>query len=373
MTSRERVKAAIDRTPADRIPCFMWFHPDTVRILARQLEVEPDEVEIVFGNDVRQTWVNNNYAMEGIVHEADGEGHSDIWGIEWVRRFGFNQIEGYPLKGADRDTLLSYRFPDDRLEELLAPMQRVSDARDDYFLGCDISPCAFEMYWRLRSMDDALLDFALDTTLVEAMIGRCVDFADLLAREAIGRYPLDWLWTGDDVAFQHGMIISPAQWRELVKPGMARLFARGKEAGLPVAYHCCGALRPIIGDLVEIGCDVLNPVQVGCPGMDPASLKAEFGEALTFMGGVDTQDLLPRGTPLEVRRETTKLIEMMTGGDGGFIFAASHSIPPETPIDNIWALYEAAGMTKESITDRAADIRARDVAASAHRPATSPP
>lgn len=360
MTPKDRVLAALEKRPTDRIPIFMWFHPDTVIALAALLDIPESAVDEVFQNDIRQTWVNNNYAMEGIVHRHDGEGHTDSWGIEWVRRFGFNQIEGYPLKGCDRDEVLGYRFPEDRLEELMAPMSGLAQAKGDLFLGCDVSPCAFEMYWRLRSMDDALLDFAVGTDLAETMIGRCVDFADTLAAEAIDRFDLDWLWTGDDVAFQQGMIISPEQWRDVVKPHLARLFARGAEAGLPVAYHCCGALRPIIGDLIEIGCDVLNPIQVGCPGMDPGSLKAEFGDDIAFMGGVDTQDLLPHGSSADVKRATETLIETMTCDGGGFILAASHSIPPETPIENILALYDAAGITREEIEDTAADVRRRN-------------
>ena len=153
------------------------------------------------------------------------------------------------------------------------------------------------------------------------------------------------------------MIMSPETWRTLLKPLMAELFAIGKSRGLWVAHHCCGALRPIIPDLVEIGLDVLNPVQAGCPGMDPMELKREFGDRLAFMGGVDTQGMLPFATASEVRNSTERLIDAMTAGGGGYILAASHTVPPETPDDNIFALYEAAGIRRQEIFDRAADIR----------------
>ena len=109
-------------------------------------------------------------------------------------------------------------------------------------------------------------------------------------------------------------------------------FDVGKAHGLYVAYHCCGALRPIIPDLVEMGLDVLNPIQCNCPGMDAVDLKREFGAELTFMGGVDTQGLLPTRHGDEVRRATRALIDGMTSDGGGYILAASHTIPPETPI-----------------------------------------
>ena len=185
-----------------------------------------------------------------------------------------------------------------------------------------------------------------------------------LSQAALERYELDWLWTGDDVSSQFSMLMSPATWRALIKPHLARITAVGKARGLWVAYHCCGALRPIIPDLIEIGIDVLNPVQCNCPGMDPLELKAEFGKQLAFMGGVDTQGLLPTGTVDDVRRATARLIEGMTRDGGGYILAASHTVPPETPDENIFAMYQEAGISREEIFDRAARIR-REIAVQA--------
>ena len=116
-------------------------------------------------------------------------------------------------------------------------------------------------------------------------------------------------------------------------------------------------LRPIIPDLIEIGLDVLNPIQGNCPGMDPITLKKEFGDKLAFMGGVDTQDLLPHASLAEVRRATAELLQGMTAGVGGYILAASHTIPPETPDENIFGLYAEAGISREEIFDHAAQIR----------------
>ena len=154
-------------------------------------------------------------------------------------------------------------------------------------------------------------------------------------------------------------MFSPDTWRRMVKPHLARCFDVGDGHGLAVAYHCCGALRPIIPDLIEMGLDVLNPIQPGCPGMDPLELKQEFGHDLTFMGGVDTQGLLPNGSADEVRRATRRLIDGMTSDGGGYILAASHTIPPETPEENIFAMYAEAGISREEIFDRAAGVRAQ--------------
>ena len=359
MNSRERVAGALAKHPVDRVPVFMWFHPSTAEKLAGLLEIPVAFLGEAMGNDIQQTWVNNNYAMEGIVHETDGESHTDWWGITWTKQYGFNQIARSPLAGAAREAVLGYTLPCDRQDALLALMEPVARGRGATYLGCDVSPCAFELYWRLRGMEDAMLDIAGDPELAGEMFGRCADFAIALAEQACTRFPLDWLWTGDDVAGQQRMMLSPRAWRALIKPHLARVFAVGKAHGLPVAFHCCGALRPIIPDLIEIGMDVLNPVQSNCPGMDPLELKQEFGSRTAFMGGVDTQDLLPNGSALQVRRATERLLAGMTADGGGYILAASHTISPETPDENIFAMYEAASISRQEILDRAAGIRAR--------------
>ncbi len=356
MNSKQRVQAALRREPTDRVPVFMWFHPSTTDRLAELLEIPATCVGQAMGNDVQQTWVNNNFAMEGITHEHDGEGHVDDWGIRWVKHYFFNQIEEFPLQAASPEQVLAYQFPYAHLNDLLVNMAPIVPHVADTFIGCDVSPCAFEMYWRLRGMENAMLDMALMPDLAATMLGRCADFAVALAQRACAEFPLDWLWTGDDVASQAGMLMSPRTWRELVKPHISRVFEVGKRHGLWVAYHSCGALRPIIPDLIELGLDVLNPIQSNCPGMDPLELKREYGQKIAFMGGMDTQDLLPNGTPTQVRRETARLLEGMTEG-GGYILAASHTIPPETPDENIFAMYEVAGISREEIFDRAAALR----------------
>jgi uroporphyrinogen decarboxylase len=205
-------------------------------------------------------------------------------------------------------------------------------------------------------MENAVLDLAVPSDAVRMLLTRAGAFAEALAAAACDRFHPDWLWTGDDVGTQQSLIMSPACWRELIRGPLARIFQVGKARGLFVAYHSCGAIRSIIPDLIEIGMNVLNPIQCNCPGMDPLELKRDFGKHLAFMGGVDTQELLPRGSVDEVRRATVRLLEGMTAG-GGYILAASHTIPPETPLANIFALYGAAGVNETEIRDHAADLR----------------
>jgi len=354
----DRVHAALRHEPVDRVPIWMWFHPAIASQLAAHLEIPPYRLADAMGDDIRQTWVGNNHAMEGIVHEREGDSHTDFWGIEWVKEGDFNQIRRSPLTNADESAVRRYAFPYDRAGDLLAPMDAVIAVRGDYFIGCDISPCLLEVLFRIRGMEDTLLDLAAAPETADELLRKAADFAVYLAREACDRFTLDWLWTGDDVGGQQTMIVGPQRWRESIRPHLAAIFAVGKQHNLPVAYHSCGAIRPIIPDLIEIGLSVLNPIQCNCPGMEPLSLKKEFGKHIAFMGGVDTQELLPRGKPEKVFRETRRLIDGMTSDGGGYILAASHSIPPETPLQNVFAMYAAAGESHEAIMDRAATIRA---------------
>jgi len=357
VTSKERVHAALRREPVDRVPIWMWYHPITIGRLSELLEIPSARVVEALGDDIRQTWVGGNHAMEGIVHEHEGDGHTDVWGIDWVKIGHFNQIRTNPIRGASEEAVRAYRYPHNQIEDLLANMDPVLAEGDRYFIGCDISPCLFEMVYRVRGMDDAFLDLAESPDLARFMIEGAAEFATALAEAVCSRMRIDWLWSGDDVAGQQNLMMSPATWREMIKPHLARIMRAAKSRDIWMAHHCCGAMRPIIPDLIEIGMDVLNPVQANCPGMDPLDLKAEFGADLAFMGGIDTQDLLPNGSAAEVYRESLRLVEGMTTGGGGYILAASHAVPPETPFDNIFAMYEAAGVMRSEIFDKAADMR----------------
>ncbi len=197
MKPKDRVTSALNhRPPVDRVPIFLWFHPDTADRLGKMLEIPSGWVGEAIGNDVRQTWVNNNYAMEGIVHEKDGESHVDAWGIRWVRGYSFNQIAHYPLEHSSPEEVEAYVFPQDQIDQLFEAMDRTAAAQGDCWLGCDVSPCGYEMFWRLRGMETALLDMVERPTLAVEMIERCASFAIRLAEEAYRRYAtglvVDW-------------------------------------------------------------------------------------------------------------------------------------------------------------------------------------
>jgi uroporphyrinogen decarboxylase len=359
MNSKQRVHAALRRQPTDRVPIFLTFYSDTLVRLARDLEVPRHCVEAVLGNDVRMAWVNNDYAMEGMTHDKDGEGHVDLWGIHWAKDGLANRIVNHPLDKTSAGEVRKYCFPLQHVEELLSRMNPLVAGAYEDFIGCDVSPCVFDMYVRLRGMDQAMADLAAEPALVDEMLDRCAAFAALLAELACRRFPLDWLWTGDEVAGRDGLLMSPECWRRLVKPHLALVFEVAKRHRLWVVYHCRGSVRSIIPDLIEMGLDVLHPVPCDCKGMDPLELKREFGDRLALAGGLDADRVLCHGSVDDVRRATRKLLDGMAACRGGYILATSHPVLPGTPVENLFAMLAEAGLTREEICDRAAEVRAK--------------
>ena len=133
--------------------------------------------------------------------------------------------------------------------------------------------------------------------------------------------------------------MGPALWRQTIKPYLREMVHTFHDVGLYVMYHSCGSILPIIEDFIEIGVDVLEPIQPKAAGMDPLYLKQAFGSRLCFHGGVDEQELLPLGTPQQIRAEVRRLGRVL-GQEGGYIMMAAHALQSDTPYDNVLAMYE---------------------------------
>ena len=202
----------------------------------------------------------------------------------------------------------------------------------------------------LRGFGTFLMDMAMDPPGVEKLLDHLVELhLDALDKflEAVGPY-VQIIQFGDDMGTTGGMQFSPEMYRKFFKPRHAKIYQRAREYGGPAVFlHCCGGVRPIIGDLIDAGVEILNPVQTSAEGMDAAELKNEFGADLTFWGGgCDTAAVLPRGTPDEVKAHVKERLETLSPG-GGFIFNQIHNITPEVPVENILAMYEAVRQFNE--------------------------
>jgi uroporphyrinogen decarboxylase len=163
----------------------------------------------------------------------------------------------------------------------------------------------------------------------------------LVAGKEMVAQGIDVLWLGDDFGTQRAMLLSPRIWREFIKERYGRLIAAYKDQNpsLKIAYHCDGYIEPIIPDLIEIGLDILNPIQP--LSMDPAEIKRKYGQQLSFWGTVDVQNTFPFGTAKDVENEVRERIRTVAPG-GGLILCSAHRVQPGTPLENVLAYYRAA-------------------------------
>ena len=158
----------------------------------------------------------------------------------------------------------------------------------------------------------------------------------------VGKY-VQIIGYADDLGMQDRPQMSPDTYREVIKPYHKKIFKFIHErTDAKILLHCCGAIVPLIEDLISAGVDILNPVQTRATGMVPEKLKAMFGDRLIFWGGLDEQYLLPKGTKAEIDAAVKELMKTL-GKNGGYVFAPSHNIQEDTPTENIIAMYEAAG------------------------------
>jgi uroporphyrinogen decarboxylase len=359
MKHRERVMAALAREAPDRCPMQVSFTPEFAERLRAELgirgalsvegrggEHNPHgggntyELERAIGEDLILTsvgWANGYY--------QEGDEYTDEWGVEWrsqryETRFGpgrYTEMVGHPL--ADDAAIDSYVPPDPQRPELYRDAARViGEFGDEYAVVGVTVTTIWETAWALRGYERLLMDLVVNPELADRILEIPFRY-HLAAAERLTAMGIDMLWTGDDVGMQTGMLIAPRLWRRFLKPRMAELIARVKaiNPGLKVAYHTDGDVRAIIPELIEIGVDVLNPVQPAC--MDPAELAREYGDRLCFWGTIDEQRTLPFGSPAEVRAEVLERLATV-GRRGGLILGPTHHVQLDTPLENFWAMVD---------------------------------
>jgi uroporphyrinogen decarboxylase len=198
----------------------------------------------------------------------------------------------------------------------------------------------FDHSWLLRGYETFLMDMVADPEMTAAVMDRVVSILRGTVRQYV-RAGIDVIIWGEDIGSQRAMLISPTLWRKWVKPRYASMIAAAKEINPDVIiwYHSDGAIEPIIPDLIEIGVEVLNPIQP--ESMDPARIKTLYGDKLAFWGTVSIQQTMPFGSPDDVRAEVKQRIETV-GQGGGFVLAPSHVLEPEVPWENVLAFVQAA-------------------------------
>jgi len=343
MTSKERTKIALSRKIPDRVPMCADFVPEVRKKLIEHFKAaDYYEMLVKLGCDVLVAGAGIGASF---YYSTDDE-YVCPWGCTW-KYFrndtgSYTEIINHPLADdEDGKKLAAYRTPDPNSDEVIAPLRDVITRYGQTHYICGFLACTiFEASWYLHGLQDTITDMMERPEYVNALFDKVMDFSLQAGLRFIDE-GVDMIWLGDDVGMQHGMMMSPNTWREFLKPRLKKLIDafKAKNPDVLIAYHSCGYIMPIIDELIEVGVDVLNPIQPR--SMDPAVVKKEFGDRLSFWAAIDIQETLPRGTIEQIRDEV--LLRRKTIGEGGgYLMGPAHNVQSDTSVENILALFKAA-------------------------------
>ena len=348
MNSRERVMAAFNRQPTDRPPTSLRWTPEVWEALKKHFNVETRE-DVMDILDIDMRWVYLPYIGPKDLSTPPMGGNSvDYWGNEWKEaKNEFNtyyDIHKPALADAQTvEEIIIYDWPSidwwdfTSIKKAINAHSKKEERAIMFFAGG-----SFETPWYMRGFEKFLMDIYVAPEITDAICEKVTSYYKARAIRVIemsgGR--IDIIGSGGDIGGEEGMMLSPELWRKRIKPYSKKLIETFKQMGLGTFYHSCGSLVPVINDLVEVGLDVLDPIQVAAKGMQPESLFEQFGDRISFHGTIDEVQLLPHATPEEVYTETQRIISIL-GKNNGFIVSPSHQIQGDTSVENILAIFKA--------------------------------
>jgi uroporphyrinogen decarboxylase len=343
MLPRERFLAAINRENPDRVPKNADFTPQALQTFQDNTEGKaPAEYFDFEARYVRCHPTTKQTDFSPYLGKLPPGSTIDEWGMGEIPAHLYHLTQMvHPMRNFSSVAEIdAYPFPDiDAPYRYAGLAKQVAAIHQQGFAVMADWTTIFEQSWYLRGLDQFMMDFYDRPEFVDALLTRVTDIFCVYIKQMVSA-GVDLILTGDDIGTQKGMMISPKLWRQWLKPLQARLVQVAKTTNprVKVLYDSDGNFDPVIPDLIDIGIDVLGPVQPECN--DPAWLKNEFGRYLSFWGSIGVQSTLPFGNPDEVRAEVKQRIEVL-GSGGGLVIAPSHVIPPETPWENIAAFFEA--------------------------------
>ena len=346
MTPRERWRALFAGEKPDRVPCDFWGTAELTGRLLHDLDCASEAALWQrLGIDkcihlaprhpraTEQNWhmqslfsiwqigtANISYADGlGVYEEAVHNPLAEVTSVAEVDRFPWPQADDWDY----------------------SDLRRQCDEWPDYpILAGSSEP--FYLYSRLRGMERALTDLIDAPDIAAAILDHILQLDHAIFERILNQAGdrIDLVYVAEDLGTQESLLMSPRLFRQFLKPGMRRLIDLAHSHGVKVLHHDDGAIRQMIPDLIDVGIDILNPVQWRCRGMDREVLAREFGGRLIFHGGIDNQQTLPFGTPDDVRREVADNLRIFKNARG-YIVAPCHNLQANTPTANVVALYEA--------------------------------
>jgi len=346
MKSKERVLAALEHKDSDRCPCDYvgtpevdeklkkHFETDSMDVVLERLGVDLRVIEAPYIGPELRTWDDGRFENywgsirkpvrneAGTYNEAVELPYAAFKSVEDVDRFRWPKVEWFDFSKVAEDC------------------KKYSDYAIVFGAPGNMDLINGTSYG--RGVEQVIYDIALEDPVGLACMDKrfqcCYEISKKALETAAGK--IEVLWIGDDYGTQNGLLMSPKKWRKLFFPKLKEMCALGHEYGANVMLHCCGSTRLLWPDLIEAGVDIYQTVQPEAVNMDPAELKAEFGDTICFHGTISIQKTLPFGTPEDVAEEVRLRIQTV-GRGGGFIVAPAHNFQPDTPVENVLALYHA--------------------------------
>jgi len=366
MTYRERFEATVTHRPVDRVPYDLagtslngMEHAASIEALQRHMGFSGPaggwyrkfDERILEALDIDVRRVGDLLCPASpLTRERTATKETDCWGVTREFTGVYWDIRNPPLKGATLEDLDRYPWP--RAENLdLARIATFHEEARRLYEETDYVVCAEHPFYGVMELgcwmcgfDDFLLRMALEPEFVRRFFDIVLAYQKQVIEiyyGAVGAY-IHFTTSGDDFGTQTGSFLSPDMFEELVKPyyreriRFTKTFTKAR-----YLHHTCGSVFHLIPHLIDAGVDILNPIQPGARDMEPERLKSAYGDRLTFHGGVDTQHLLPNGTPDEVEREVGRILSVLAR-DGGYILSPAHNLQPDVPPANVVAIFEGA-------------------------------
>ncbi len=365
MTPRERILAALNHEEVDRIPidmggthntsistgaykklkAFMRVNTPTEELSATYEWAKLEEAVLTrLPTDTRSVFANLTRDRR---LQLDEYSFVDDWGITWRRSPEHPQYHmvANPLAEATIEDIDKHDWPDvedeGRYAGLSDEARELHENTNYAVCAATLDTCIFDRAWSLRGMEQFLIDMMLEPEFAQALLDKVAQIQFRRHEcflEKVGPY-IDVIMIGDDMGSQNGLMIQPELYRKMIKPLHRRYIQVIKERSeAKVIMHACGSVVDIVDDYIEIGADALNPVQVTANNMSPKNLYQRYGGRITFWGGIDTQKLLPLGTPAEVRQAVHNIIRDMNGMNGGYVLSSVHNVQGDTPPENVFAM-----------------------------------
>jgi uroporphyrinogen decarboxylase len=326
VTPKERILKVLAFEEADIVPYHIACDEQIISKIKPHLEqknlLSRFTNHLPFYNfEAQQTWISSH-------------SYRDEFGTIWEMLNGVPHLVDYPLKDA---CLKSYHLPDFSITHKLDDIQSFILKEKDHFILCGFAQGFFDRGWALRGFENFMMDFVENPSFIHQIFEELTEYYIKLI-DSISIFPFNGIRFGDDWGTQRGLMIGTRHWRKFIKPGLKRIFEKARQKGLAVMVHSDGDIFNIIPDLLDIGVQILNPVQP--EAMDICAIKRLYGQNLCMNGGISSQYTLPWGTPSDVYKEVNACIKYLARG-GGFVIGPTKSILPETPVRNIVTLFES--------------------------------